>query len=255
VQVEKAITQVYERFQRIDVLVNNAGVIQSGPLEHMTVQDFQNAMDVHLWASLYTTLAVIPYMRGPGGGRIINIASIGGLIPVPHLLPYVASKFALVGLSKGLRAELARDNIVVTTVCPGLMRTGSHMNAYFKGQHEKEFAWFALLDTLPVSSTDVRHAAHEIIKAAREGKAQLIITLQARLAYLAEALLPELTASGMSLMTHILPKENSARGDMAQDGWRSRPRWLPTWLTYLGDRAAEENNELRGHTPPLKALR
>ena len=89
-------------------------------------------------------------MKRRGGGRIINIASIGGKIAVPHLLPYVASKFALVGLSEGLRAELARDRIYVTTVSPGLMRTGSHLNALFKGQHKKEFALFSVANASPL---------------------------------------------------------------------------------------------------------
>ena len=71
---------------------------------------------------------------------------------MPHLLPYSASKFALVGFSEGLRAELAKDGIRVTTVCPGLMRTGSPPNAAFKGRHREEYAWFALSDALPILS-------------------------------------------------------------------------------------------------------
>jgi NAD(P)-dependent dehydrogenase (short-subunit alcohol dehydrogenase family) len=121
-QAQSAVARAIARYGRIDVLINNAGVIQSGPVEHLEVEDFEQAMAVHLWGPLYTMLAAIPHMRRQGGGRIVNIASIGGKVAVPHLLPYCTSKFALVGLSDGMRAELAKDNIRVTTVCPGLMR-------------------------------------------------------------------------------------------------------------------------------------
>ena len=119
--MEWAVERAAERFGRLDVVVNNAGIIQVGPLEHMTVEDFENAMAVHFWGPLYTTLAALPHLRQQGGGRIVNIASVGGKIAVPHLVPYSASKFALVGLSNGLQAELAKEGIRVTTVCPGLM--------------------------------------------------------------------------------------------------------------------------------------
>ena len=118
-------------------------------------------------------------MRAQGGGRIVNISSVGGKVAVPHLVPYTTSKFALVGLSDGMRAELGRENIIVTTVCPGLMRTGSHLNALFKGKHAEEFTWFSIIDSLPISSIDARRAARQIIEACRRGDPQLLISIQA----------------------------------------------------------------------------
>jgi NAD(P)-dependent dehydrogenase (short-subunit alcohol dehydrogenase family) len=141
-QVRTMVQAVLSHWRRVDVLINNAGTIQVGPAEHMTLEDYETAMRVHFWGPLYTTLAVLPDMRRRRQGRIVNISSIGGKVSVPHLLPYSASKFALVGFSAGLRAELAKDGIVVTTVCPGLMRTGSPHRAFFKGQHRAEHAWF-----------------------------------------------------------------------------------------------------------------
>ena len=85
----------------------------------MTVEDFEAAMRVHFWGPLYATLAALPHLRRQETARIVNISSIGGRIAVPHLAPYSASKFALAGLSDGLRAELAREKIYVTTVLPG----------------------------------------------------------------------------------------------------------------------------------------
>src|SRR5205823_6261490 len=151
-EVESSIERIVARYGSVDVLINNAGLIQVGPLKHMAVQDFEEALAVHLFAPLFCTLAVLPHMRRARQGRIVNIASVGGKIAVPHLLPYCASKFALVGLSNGLRAELRRDNILVTTVCPGLMRTGSPRHAWFKGRHRREYAWFVISDSLPVLS-------------------------------------------------------------------------------------------------------
>src|SRR6187401_336238 len=114
---ERLVGDAAARFGTVDVLINNAGIIQVGPIEHMTHDDFERAMAVHFWGPLHTTLAALPMMRRQGSGRIVNISSIGGKIGVPHLVPYCASKFALTGLSDSLRAELLKDGISVTTVC------------------------------------------------------------------------------------------------------------------------------------------
>src|SRR5918912_3423887 len=129
----------------------------------MTLEDFEQAMAVHFWGPLYATLAVLPQMRARRDGRIVNISSIGGKVSVPHLVPYSASKFALAGLSDGLRAELSKENVIVTTVCPGLMRTGSPRNATFKGKHRDEYAWFSISDALPLTSMSAERAARQII--------------------------------------------------------------------------------------------
>jgi NAD(P)-dependent dehydrogenase (short-subunit alcohol dehydrogenase family) len=102
-QIERTIGRIIHDQGVIDVLVNDAGVIQVGPLEHMTIDDFDYAMKVHFWGPLLTILTALPHMRERGARRIVNISSIGGKIAVPHLLPYTASKFALTGLSEGLR--------------------------------------------------------------------------------------------------------------------------------------------------------
>ena len=140
----------------------------------MQTADFEQALAVHFWAPLQTMLSAIPVMRGQGGGRIVNISSIGGKIGVAHLVPYCASKFALTGLSTALRAELAKDKILVTTVSPGLMRTGSPFNAQFKGRHREEFTWFIVADSMPLLSIDAVSAARQIVDACRCGDAELV---------------------------------------------------------------------------------
>ncbi len=243
--VERAVGQMLDRHHRIDVLINNAGIIQVGPVDHMRLADYEDAMNTHFWGPLFMIRAALPHMRRQGGGRIVNISSIGGRVAVPHMLPYSASKFALTGLSDGLRTELADDNIVVTTVCPGLMRTGSPVNAMFKGRRPQEYAWFAISDSLPLASIDARRAAEQIIDACRHGDAELVITVQAKLAILARTLAPELFADTMAMMNRLLPQAAGAGGDRAEPGRDNESAWAPSTLTTPTDRAAAENNELK----------
>jgi NAD(P)-dependent dehydrogenase (short-subunit alcohol dehydrogenase family) len=244
-QAERLIHETLDRHGRIDLLVNNAGVMKVGPLDHMEHADFEEAMAVHFWGPLHTTLAVIPAMRRQGGGRIVNISSIGGKIGVPHLTPYCASKFALTGLSDSIRGELAKDHIYVTTVCPGMMRTGSPFNAWFKGNHRDEFTWFAIADSIPVASIEGGRAAAQVIDAARHGDAELVITLPAKLAVIANAVVPEVVAFMMATANSVvLPPPSEAAGPEAHSGWQSLSNWAPSKLTRLTERAASENNEL-----------
>lgn len=242
-QVGEMVRLVQERFGRIDVLVNNAGVIEVGPMEVMTLEDYEEAMKTHFWGPLYTTLAVLPEMRGRRDGRIVNITSIGGKISVPHLLPYSASKFALVGLSEGLRAELKKDGVVVTTVCPGLMRTGSPRNAVFKGRHRAEYAWFTISDSLPVSSMSAERAARQIVAACKHGDAEVVLSIQAQVAVRFHGLFPGLTADLLGLVNQLLPEPGGIGTGRAQ-GKESESDLAPSWLTGLTESAAARNNEL-----------
>jgi len=208
-QIQAAVAEVLACHGKIDVLFNNAGIIQVGPVENMQQQDFERAMSVHFWAPLRLIMEVLPAMRARRCGRIINICSIGGKIAVPHLAPYCASKFALTGLSDALRAELARDNISVTTVAPGLMRTGSHVNAKFKGKHDAEFAWFSVSSGMPLISMSGERAGRKILAAARRGQPSLTLTFAARGAIVANALFPNLTGQAMKIGNRFLPGAGS----------------------------------------------
>jgi NAD(P)-dependent dehydrogenase (short-subunit alcohol dehydrogenase family) len=242
-EVNNAVEAVRNHYGQIDVLVNNAGVIQVGPLENQTQEDFETAMAIHFWGPYYMMNAVLPEMKSRADGRIVNVSSIGGKIAVPHLAPYCASKFALVGLSSAMRAELAKDNVFVTTVCPGLMRTGSHVNAVFKGQKEKEYAWFSIGNALPVSSINGERAAEQIIEATQRGDAELIISVQAKLAAKAGALFPELTADVTGLVNRALP-EAGGIGENHALGKDSTSYLSPSFLTALSDEESRQNNEL-----------
>ncbi|UFS69181.1 SDR family oxidoreductase [Geomonas sp. RF6] len=243
-EVQQAVDQIMRYRRRIDVLVNNAGIVQVAPMENLDLQDFRDAMDIYAWAPLYTVSAVAPLMRRQGGGRIVNISSIGGIVAVPHLLAYSVGKFALTGLSDGLRAELAKDGIRVTTVIPGLMRTGSHLHAFFKGQHRKEYAWFSISDAFPLFSSSSRTAARKILNACRYGDARLIISLPATLMHACNALFPGVYAGATELAARLLPAPDPAYGGVLHLGRESRSRFTPRILTSLADRAAERNNEM-----------
>ena len=242
-QIQSAVRQIIDRFSKIDILINNAGIIEVGPLEHLRPEDFDRAMRLHFWAPLELISQIVPEMRIWGGGRIVNISSIGGKIAVPHMASYSASKFALTGLSDAVRAELARDNIHVTTVAPGMMRTGSHVNAKFKGKHDKEFAWFAASAGAPLLSMNANRAARKILAACRRGQPSLTLTFAARAAILGNALFPNHTGYAMKFANRLLPGAGGEEGNESQAGSQLR-RLTPERLTKLADRATEKNNEV-----------
>jgi len=217
-QIQSAIQQTLERFGKIDILINNAGIIEVGPLEHMKVEDFDRAMRLHFWAPFVLIMQIVPQMRERGGGRIVNISSIGGKIAVPHMAPYSASKFVLTGFSDAIRAELARDNIYVTTVTPGMMRTGSQVHAKFKGDHEAEYKWFDLASKLPFASISAERAARKILAACRRGRPALVMPLSAYFVIAANALFPNVTARVMKMVNGFLPSPVGQTGDEARSG-------------------------------------
>src|SRR5712691_8116098 len=229
-QIQSAVQQTLQRFGKIDILINNAGIIEVGPIEHMQLKDFERAMRLHFWAPFILYLLVVPQMRSKGGGRIVNISSIGGKVAVPHLAPYGASKFALTGFSDAIRAELARDNIHVTTVAPGLMRTGSHVNAQFKGKHDAEFAWFSASAGAPLISMDANRAARKILAACRRGQPSLTLTFAARGAIVGNALFPNLTGYLMKIMNRFLPDTAGENGSQSRVGSELALR-TPNWMT------------------------
>jgi len=243
-EVQTLVDRTLESFGQIDLLFNVAGIIEAGPLDAMTLDDFHRSMDTHCWGPLHTVLAVLPHLRERGWGRIVNVASLGGKRAVPHMAPYCTSKFALVGLSNALRTELAKDDILVTTVCPGLMRTGSPRNATFKGQHRAEYAWFSIGDSLPIVSIDAQRAAAQILRACQFGDAEIIVANSSNLTAVVPAFLPGLTTDILSLVNTLLPGMGGI-GQRSARGYESESAWSPPLLTSLSDRAAEQNNELR----------
>lgn len=216
--VESAIAEVSRALGPIDILVNNAGIIAVAPMANQSVRRFREAMDTHLYGPLHTTEAVLPEMVRRGSGTIVNIASIGGLVAVPHLLPYTASKFALVGFSRGLHAELRSKGIHVLTVCPWLMRTGSHLHAKFGGKPDLEYGWFSIGATLPGLAVQARRAAREIVRAVVSRKSELLISPWATAAALVAQLAPRLTDAILAQVNRIMPEADASQGDQQVEG-------------------------------------
>jgi short-subunit dehydrogenase len=217
-QIQSAVQQTLQRFRKIDILINNAGIIEVGPVEHSQLKDFDRNMRIHFWAPYILYLMVAPQMRARGGGRIVNISSIGGRFAVPHMAAYSASKFALAGFSDAIRSELARDKIYVTTVTPGLMRTGSHVHAKFKGDRAAEYKWFSMAMKIPFASISVERAARKIVNACARGKSVLVMPFTAYLIIAANAVFPNLSAHVMKLFNRALPSRVSQEGNEARSG-------------------------------------
>jgi short-subunit dehydrogenase len=245
-QVSRMFEQVRTRFGSLDVLINNAGVIQVGPIESQRLEDYEEAMRTMYWGVVYPTLEAIPDMMTKRSGHIANITSIGGRIAVPHLVPYCAAKFAAVGFSEGMHAELAKDGIKVTTVVPGLMRTGSHVNAYFKGDHRKEFAWFSLGASTPLTAMSARRAARNVIKAIKRGRSEITLSPQAKLAALAHGVAPGMVSNAMGLVNRVLPGTGSSAPERFT-GKASRNAVSESFVTKLGRDAGKELNQYPEH--------
>lgn len=238
---ESFVDEVAATFGAIDLVVNNAGIIQVGSLEQDTVERFEEAMRANFWSATVVTLRALPWLRRSGHGRITNITSVGGRIAVPHLLPYTASKFAMVGLSEGLRAELAGSGVRVVTVVPGLMRTGSFYNAEFAGKQERELSWFSALSSMPLLTIDARRAARRIVRATLRGDMLVHLALSGRLGVVAHALAPRLVIRLNGVIARVLPSSPGltalAKGRELGAGRSRSP------LVALGERAARQNNE------------
>jgi short-subunit dehydrogenase len=184
-------------------------------------------------------------MQRQGHGRIVTIASIGGKVAVPHLVPYGTAKFAAVGFSEGLRAELGARPVSVTTVVPGLMRTGSHLNALFTGRQDAEFTWFGLAASLPGLSMDAGRAARQIVQAAARRRPEIILTPAGQVVARAASVAPGLTAAVLHAVSELLPGP-AGPGGVAASGKRLHPVISPAAfdrLTRLGRRAARALNE------------
>jgi NAD(P)-dependent dehydrogenase (short-subunit alcohol dehydrogenase family) len=231
------------RTGRLDVLVNNAGVIQAAPFEQAELEDFQESLDTHFWGPLYLTREALPHLkRAPGGARILNVSSFGGRVGVPHLSAYSSGKFALVGLSETLRAELRKDGILVTTATPGLMRTGSHRKILMRGQHEKEALWFGAGIATSLTSMSGERAARQLVNACVAGRAHVTPVTQFRLAEIGNVVAPEFAAALKSAVVTQLPGPTGDAGGRVR---RSTGEVGFGWMEpYLPNDAARRNNEL-----------
>jgi NAD(P)-dependent dehydrogenase (short-subunit alcohol dehydrogenase family) len=250
--VEQMVEQVTRHYGRIDILVNNASIIQVGAVENMSVADFRRAMEINFWGTFYATHAVLPQLLARRHGRIVNITSIGGEISVPHLLPYSAAKFAATGFSQGLSAELRAKGIQVTTIAPSTMRTGSHLQAEFTGQQAKEYTWFGLSATLPGISVGAEKAAQQVVKAIKQRATMHYIGWPAKLGARLHGLFPGVVTDLLALViANVMPvptpyRVEPQRGMEVERQLDPNQRRQLAWLTTLGRQAARQYNQYTG---------
>ena len=245
-QARAAVDEVVATWQRVDVLVNNAGVMMSAPWVETSDADFRDLLDVHVWGTLHMSRAALPHLNRRRQARIVNITSIGGKIPVPHLSAYCASKFAQAGLSAVMGEELRASGVRVVTVYPGLMRTGSHLNAQFKGRLTSEFAVYATAAALPGVSMGAERAAQSIVRATERGQSELVVPWTVRRLATVAALAPRAAHSVLATIGRLQPRGSPARGGLTRV--RGLDVGLPApvqAIAVLGERAADRNNERR----------
>ncbi|MET8412744.1 SDR family NAD(P)-dependent oxidoreductase [Streptomyces sp. NPDC005195] len=262
--VDSAVREAAGALDALDIVIANAGVIRVAPVASLDAGAFEDAMVAIFGGAVNTAMASLPHLRrSEAGGRLCLISSVGGLLAVPHLLPYSCAKAAVGTLGEGLRAELAGDNLSVTTFHPGLMRTGSHVQAEFGGQPSKEFAWFSALAGAPVVSMDAERAAERIVRALERRRTRLVLTPAARAAGLAHGVAPRTVIRLSGLAARLLPQAPSAAADGTaadplEEGHsinRSAPTWterVRRWGSGLNDRAVQRYNQ-RVPGPPTGA--
>jgi short-subunit dehydrogenase len=238
-EVQRLIDDAIARYGRIDILVNNAGVIKVGAIQTMTIPDFEQAMGIMFWGMVYTTLAVLPHMHERRQGRIVNITSIGAKVSVPHLVPYSCAKSAAAAFSEGIGAELHGTGVKVVTIAPGLMRTGSYLNAVFNGAEEGEAAWFSVSSSLPGLTIAASRAADQIVAATRKGTAEVILGTPASLLARIQGLFPSVTSNVLGIVNRLLlPAHGNGTKTGAETAALRRP--LMKTLTSRGRAAAQD---------------
>ena len=204
-QVEAFITGVLEHFGSIDVVVNNAGQCFFGPAAELRAEDLEQAIRNIFWVHYRPTMAVLPHMRARRFGRIVNVTSIAGKIPVPHHAAYVVGKHAATGWSQVLTVELDKDGILVSTITPPPLDDGAPLHAHFNGDEEEEFKWFARGLTSRWSATRTDYAARVIVDAAAHGDRERAISPGSWLAGRAQGLAPALMARFWIRFDRLLP--------------------------------------------------
>lgn len=243
---------IAERTGGIDLVIANAGIIQVGPADALGPDGFRTAMESIFEGALNTAMEALPYLRrSPAGGRLAFIGSIGGLIAVPHLLPYSCAKFAVAALAEGLHAEEAPRGVTVTAVHPGLMRTGSHLHARFGGDRRREYAWFSALAGAPLVSMDAERAAERIVRAVQRRRPRLVLTPMAKAGALLHGVAPATTGRLLAATAYVLPRyggqdTGTAEGDTVEAS--DQPPWprARSLIAALNERAADRFNQRGG---------
>lgn len=137
-EVNALVERAIAHYGKIDVLVNNAGIYISGPVEQFSLEEWHQAIDTNLWGYIHTIHALLPHFLEQGKGTIVNVGSVGGKAAIPYLTPYTTSKFAVTGLTEAMHTELAPKGIQVCGVYPNLIKSDFLERAIFQGQDSED---------------------------------------------------------------------------------------------------------------------
>ena len=139
--VEQMARYAFDKFKRVDLLINNAGVTSSGFTGEAPIEDWKWCIDIDMWGMIYGCHYFIPLMKAQGGGgHIVNVASLAGLICLPEMGPYNVAKAAVVALSETMKPELAPHNIGVSVVCPSFFNTNLLKTMRYQTDYQKKLA-------------------------------------------------------------------------------------------------------------------
>lgn len=197
--IRDAVGKVLEKEGRIDVLINNAGMHSGGPLEDLPESIFKTQIETNVFGLMYVLQEVLPHMRAGGGGKIINISSIGGLTALPFQGIYSASKFAIEGITQALRMEVKPFNIKVIVLNPGDFKTRNTETRikYVKpgGAYEKQFEHtLKIIEKDETGGMDPKYLALKVARIVdgRSNKQRYIIgSFIQRLAVVVKKIIPE----------------------------------------------------------------
>ena len=147
---ERLVAEAVKAFGRLDILVNNAGTSQTGEFQSVTDETWQADFDLKLFGAIRLVRLAIPEMKKQGGGRIINITNIGAKQPRAKSMPTTVTRAAGLAFTKALSKEFAPDNILVNTVCIGLIKAGQHETKAAKAGTPVEQVYSTMAKDIPL---------------------------------------------------------------------------------------------------------
>jgi NAD(P)-dependent dehydrogenase (short-subunit alcohol dehydrogenase family) len=204
-QVNAFVREVTERYGVIDILVNNAGQCYVGPASELDALDMQRALQNVFWGQFHVTKAVLPQMRQRRFGRIVNVTSLRGKLPIPHQSAYVAAKYAATGWSEAIALELEHEGVTVSTITPPPLRNGAPLHSHYNGRREAEFEWFATALTSPLSAIAAERVARVVVEAIVYGQHESAVSPLCWMAVRAHGLAPNLVAGMLRWVARRMP--------------------------------------------------
>ena len=199
-QVERWADQVMQDHGKVNLVVNNAGVVFAGTVKGTQYSDYEWVMGINYWGVVYGTKAFLPHLEASGEGHIVNISSVFGLFAQPAMSAYNSSKFAVRGFTESLRQELdmARSGVSATCVHPGGVKTNIASSARTSeslGDVTGTSAAKGMQDFEKLFSTTAEDAAKAILTGVRKNARRVLIGVDARAADGMQRLLPGLYQS------------------------------------------------------------